>query len=209
MIPRTLGLFFCFAIACDDGDGGGDVDRQPIGKADLVGSCEPDDCGGQPADGNCWCDESCLDFDDCCANVYAVCEDLPAPDCDDDSQLNQLCDMKPACESGQVAAKINSCFQCVDALTCEAPAASCDDGSTLNQLCDVPPICEGDTVKALISGCFICVDPLTCEPPAASCDDGSELSKFCDVPPICDDGTEKAIMSGCFVCVDPSTCEPA
>jgi len=209
-IATTLGLMFSLLFACDDDGGGGNADdRQPVGKADLVGSCTPDDCGDMPANGNCWCDASCLDFDDCCSNVYAVCaDDLPAPDCDDGSAPSQLCDIKPVCEDGQVAARQNGCFVCVDALTCEPASVSCDDGSTLNQLCDVPPVCDGDTVKALIDSCFVCVDPQTCEPPPADCGDGSQLSKFCDVPPICDEGSEKAIIDACFVCVDPQTCEP-
>ena len=203
--PRSFSTLV--ASACDDDAKGTDDDRHPVGKADLVGECTPDDCDG-PSSGNCWCDAGCLEFQDCCANVYAVCEGLPEPECDDDSALNQLCDIKPTCEPGQVAARQNGCFHCVDALTCEAPPASCDDGSMLNQLCDVPPVCEAGTEKALQNGCFVCVDPATCEPPAPSCDDGSTLNQLCDVPPICEAGTVKALQNSCFVCVDPATCEP-
>ena len=43
------------------------------GKADLVGSCEGSTCDGQASDGNCFCDDLCVDFDDCCADKVTVC----------------------------------------------------------------------------------------------------------------------------------------
>lgn len=57
----------------------GDDDRGPLGKADQIGSCEapegePSFCGGK-SDGNCWCDELCEGFGDCCDDHASVCED--------------------------------------------------------------------------------------------------------------------------------------
>lgn len=51
-------------------------DRHPLGKADAIGSCregEEDHCGGKSS-GNCWCDEQCSEFGDCCGDYVAVCE---------------------------------------------------------------------------------------------------------------------------------------
>lgn len=57
--------------------------RGPLGKADLAGSCESADrdyCGGI-SDGTCWCDETCVVFGDCCADVGFVCsESAPEPE---------------------------------------------------------------------------------------------------------------------------------
>lgn len=54
--------------AADEGPRGG-----LGGKADLYGSCGAEDCGGKSADGNCWCDESCLGHGDCCDDKPEVC----------------------------------------------------------------------------------------------------------------------------------------
>ncbi len=57
--------------------GGGDerpTERHPIGKADALGSCQGA-CGGQALD--CWCDELCSTFGDCCADYQAVCHGAP------------------------------------------------------------------------------------------------------------------------------------
>jgi hypothetical protein len=213
---RTISLLLTLSltIACSTEGTDADEERTMIGKADLVGSCTPNDCGDIAANGNCWCDEGCKDFGDCCTDVYVACADeLPAPECNDGSAPSPLCDIKPTCEPGQVAARKNGCFQCVDALTCEAPAPEdCGDGSEPNMLCDVPPLCDAGAVKVRIKGCFQCVDPITCEPASTEpedCGDGSEPNMLCDVPPICDAGAVKVRIKGCFECVDPATCEPA
>jgi len=50
-----------------------DGERGDLGKADLFGTCAGADCGGKAAEGNCWCDESCLGHGDCCADKPTVC----------------------------------------------------------------------------------------------------------------------------------------
>jgi hypothetical protein len=61
--------------------------RRPIGKADLVGSCSADECGGASVEGNCWCDDECLTFGDCCADKATVCDGAqPTIDAGEDSQ---------------------------------------------------------------------------------------------------------------------------
>ncbi len=56
--------------------------RGRTGKADLPGTCNENQCGGK-GDGQCWCDEKCSDYDDCCFNVNDVCE--TANDCVNDN----------------------------------------------------------------------------------------------------------------------------
>lgn len=75
----------CFT-APSEGPVEGDTteERGPIGKADLYGSCMEIDikyCGGKSS-GNCYCDELCESFDDCCADYQEECTDDPAPTCD-------------------------------------------------------------------------------------------------------------------------------
>lgn len=57
------------------------AERGPLGKADAVGSCENpamDFCGGKGT-GNCWCDDLCVEYGDCCADVDEVCGIEPPP----------------------------------------------------------------------------------------------------------------------------------
>ena len=222
-----------------------------LGKADVqlegfCGAVEDDapSCGGPAAVGNCWCDEACEQYGDCCVDSFdacgvgepqpavsqcladvhcdegqqcsgGVCVEVELPDCDDGSSLHPLCDIKPGCEDGEVAAVINGCFQCVDEQTCEEPEPepepeSCDDGTNLSPFCDIKPVCDDGEVAAVIGACFQCVDEVTCEPapePAESCDDGTNLSPFCDIKPVCDDGEVAAVIGACFQCVDEVTCE--
>jgi hypothetical protein len=51
----------------------GDPDRGPIGKADIVGTCE-DACDGPALVGNCWCDDLCEAYGDCCEDKADVCD---------------------------------------------------------------------------------------------------------------------------------------
>lgn len=205
---RTTTLFVAlFALplgACDpatDADGASEIERGPIGKADAAsGSCAAIDddgpaCGGPAPVGNCWCDEACADFGDCCIDAFDVCgvgEPQPAvSQCLSDAQ----CDPGQQCSGGV----------CVQVETC-------DDGSSLHPLCDIKPACDDGHVAAVIDGCFQCVDAITCEPatvPPPSCDDGSSLHPLCDIKPGCDDGQVAAIINSCFQCVDANTCEPS
>ena len=49
-----------------------DPERGPIGKADSIGTCEGA-CGDISAAGDCYCDDLCVDYGDCCADHVAVC----------------------------------------------------------------------------------------------------------------------------------------
>ncbi len=78
-------------------------ERGPLGKGDAAGSCltqDGDACGGQ-SDGACWCDEQCVAFGDCCADVDEVCGCTPL-ECGPD-------------ECGAVADGCGGVVQCGDA----------------------------------------------------------------------------------------------
>lgn len=52
------------------------AERVPIGKADLTGSCRQatgDACGGKSVGGNCYCDDGCAKYGDCCSDAASVC----------------------------------------------------------------------------------------------------------------------------------------
>jgi endonuclease/exonuclease/phosphatase family metal-dependent hydrolase len=65
-----LALVACAGVG---GGGEGDVPRGGLDKADLIGSCEGSDCLGQSEDGNCWCDEECDFWGDCCSDKKDTC----------------------------------------------------------------------------------------------------------------------------------------
>ncbi len=76
--PLSLSLFpLLFAAACagqgDTGSSSGDPDRAPLGKADSVGTCEGA-CDGPALYGNCWCDDLCESYGDCCSDKEDICE---------------------------------------------------------------------------------------------------------------------------------------
>lgn len=71
------GLAMIMALgACNFGGPDGEEDRRRGSvKADgvLFGSCESSDCGGPSVDGNCFCDDSCAEFGDCCSDKVSLC----------------------------------------------------------------------------------------------------------------------------------------
>jgi hypothetical protein len=74
-----VGLAAC-SVEAPDSVGTGE-DRGALGKADVVGSCihkGTELCGGK-GKGNCWCDDACVDFGDCCDDADDVCGLEPPP----------------------------------------------------------------------------------------------------------------------------------
>ena len=77
----TVLLAASLAAGCanvDTGRDSGGEDRHPLGKADAVGSCLSEDgsddfCGGR-SNGNCWCDDQCEQFGDCCSDKPLACD---------------------------------------------------------------------------------------------------------------------------------------
>lgn len=102
MRHRLLAALLPFFAACAVESIGSDPasdDRGSLGKADIVGSCEHRGeplCGGR-GKGNCWCDDACVDFGDCCSDAEEVCGiEPPAPE-------GQACGGKlsPPCGEGE------------------------------------------------------------------------------------------------------------
>ncbi len=69
-VGAVLGLLL-WVVACDAGP-----DRVPsrglLDADGVLGSCE-NACGEAALQGNCWCDASCVDEDDCCSDKVDVC----------------------------------------------------------------------------------------------------------------------------------------
>src|SRR5262245_33155998 len=71
IVVAIVGLVGLVGCASSEEEKSGN--RSPIGKADLYGSCAANECGGQSAGGNCWCDDACLGNGDCCSNKATTC----------------------------------------------------------------------------------------------------------------------------------------
>jgi len=165
LIALTL-LAGCTTAAADGGSVNSSVDakRGPLGKADAIGSCAASDCDGQAEGGNCWCDDMCAEFGDCCTDRVDVCEapvsqtcgGLAGSQCDD----GFYCDYGSEARCG-LADQTGVCREipttCTGAL---APVCGCN-GVTYTNSCDAAHagmsvgsegVCEGDTAPAATCG---------------------------------------------------------
>jgi hypothetical protein len=214
----VLALFTLALGACDPGSSGDHEDaafeRGPIGKADAAeGSCAPADdgasaCGGPAPVGNCWCDDACAEFGDCCLDAFDACGvGTPEP------AVSQ-CLADHHCEPGQTCAG-GVCIgepdpepavsQCLADHHCE-PGQTCAGGVCIGEPDPEPAVSQ-------------CLADHHCEPgqtcaggvcigePDPDCDDGSSLHPLCDMKPVCDAGQVAAIQNACFRCVDAKTCD--
>lgn len=120
-----------------------DVQRGQLGKTDVVGSCQLEDgdvaCGDMGT-GNCWCDEQCVDYGDCCSDVGEVCGiDVPAPEGQPCGGLLGLaCDEGEFChyEPGQFCGAADATGMCMTkpevCIEIYAPVCGCDDTTYAN-----------------------------------------------------------------------------
>lgn len=165
-----------------------DAPRQRIGKSDWTpsGTCE-DACGSKTLDGNCYCDDLCETYGDCCSDKATVCDGVP--ECFVGGCSGQLCAAQPGMISTCEWKNEYACYKQPGAV-CEAQAdGSCgwtmtgDAAQCLAEANDCNPVmcemyCEYGFVKD-VKGCEIC----SCnEPPA---DAGCESHDDCDADEYC------------------------
>ena len=182
-MTRTALLFACsaaalFATACAaDGDAGETAARGPIGKADIVGSCADTDCDGAAPGGNCWCDELCTEYGDCCGDRVEICEEPVSPkcggfvgfSCGDDSMY---CHYEQEDNCGAVD-QIGTCRPVPGACTQEfAPVCGCN-GQTYSNSC-----------FAAMGGTSVVHDGACAEPADGSC--GGHLGLACGDSQYCE-----------------------
>jgi hypothetical protein len=137
-----VGLAAC-SVEAPDTVGTGE-DRGSLGKADVVGSCihkGKELCGGK-GKGNCWCDDACVDFGDCCPDAPEVCG-LQEPEPEGDAcggLLGLTCDDGEFCMYSEdamcgAADHLGECAEvpefCIEIF---APVCACD-GNTYGNSC--------------------------------------------------------------------------
>ncbi len=168
-------------------------DRGPNGKADLAGTCE-ESCGEMSPSG-CWCDDSCVEFGDCCPDKSSVC-DGPAcapgftavattTDCIADASCYEVSGQgwcTGECPVGYeldlsepgVATCVPSVgYICEDGFDAVATASDCLQDASCYEVLGIG-WCTGEcsggwTLESTPSG-FVCVPPLSTD-----CVDGFEL----------------------------------
>ena len=215
------------ACSVDGGNTGADSEeRGSLGKADLVGHCQlpngHDFCGHHGA-GNCWCDEACVDYGDCCSDAGDACGiEPPPPEGDTCGGLaglqcshGEYCRYEPeaSCgagdQTGTCTPRPDICFQLVD------PVCGCD-GETYTNSCfaarvgvsvDHEGACESQGQSCGGFAGLPCPDGQTCtDDPSDGCD---PQNGGADCPGVCvpDDGGDQpeCHVAGCSgeLCVGP------
>ena len=110
-----------------------DTRRGPLGKADTVGSCDGS-CGGPSDDGNCWCDDLCEFYGDCCDDKADECDGAKA--CGGIAGL--LCDEGQFCQFGSdqscgFADQLGTCVEKPEAcIEIFSPVCGCDGNTYAN-----------------------------------------------------------------------------
>jgi hypothetical protein len=201
-----LPLLAACTVESSDNTGSEGV-RGGLGKADLVGSCEhkgKEFCGGK-GKGNCYCDDACLEFGDCCSDADEVCGiEAPEPEGDACGGIaGLLCDEGEFC-SFPVEAMCGNADQlgeCVPqpeiCITLFKPVCGCD-GNTYSNSCTaaaagVSVASEGECAPTNEFcggfGGFPCPDGQECiDDPSDDCDPqngGADCGGICVPAPDC------------------------
>ncbi len=118
------------------GDGGGGGGRGPIPIADLSGSCADTDCDGLAPGGNCYCDEDCTRYADCCDDYLVACSD--GASCGgfagDQCERPTYCHYAPSdmCGTGD---QIGTCTRVPDDCVADEVTVCGCDGTTYDNAC--------------------------------------------------------------------------
>ncbi len=161
-------------------------DRGPIAKADgAAGSCEDRCDSGYDETQSCQCDASCLEFEDCCADIVSLCE----PECDDgdivpsDDACNTCaCDAEGSWSCTELACE-NECSPGDEQLADDGcNACSCqDDGTWSCTELDCEADCDPGDQAPAGDGCNSCICEADGQWSCTELDCGSE----CDPTLIC------------------------
>jgi hypothetical protein len=167
--------------------------RGPIGKADVLGTCEGA-CGDIAWSGECYCDEVCATYGDCCADYEEACPATDVQACG--GLLGQGCDAGEYChyeaeamcgaadQTGVCLPEPELCYEVY------SPVCGCD-GVTYSNEC-----------FAHHAGTSVSSEGECAPPPGQVC--GSRGLPTCDEGQFCDYAPE----ASCGASDQPGTCMP-
>lgn len=185
MTRTILFSFSAVLLAACAADGAGSdsqAARGPIGKADLVGSCAATDCDGPALGGNCYCDDACTEYGDCCGDRVEVCEQPVSPTCGGFAALScgdagMYCHYEPEASCG-AGDQSGTCRELPQACTEQlAPVCGCN-GQTYSNSC-----------FAALGGASVAHDGACEEPNGGASQCGGHLGLACGEDQYCDYGT--------------------
>ena len=109
-----------------------DAPRQRIGKSDWspVGTCK-DACDGKTASGNCWCDDLCATYGDCCSDKATVCDAggcVSDDQCGDDQYCAEIMCITTPCPPSTCVAKASEGMFCSANVPC-SEGLSCSNST--------------------------------------------------------------------------------
>lgn len=222
LFPLLLATFsLVLGSACTDATVA--LDRAPLGKADSIGSCitasGSDSCGGQ-SDGNCFCDDNCEFYGDCCSDkpticpsTFDSCADLACGDscsvCDPndptcfETAVLKECQSDGSCSAGVAQCPATNFDDCSDKLCgdlctiCDPTDPNCFESQEL-KVCQADGVCSSQSPICQGGGAWsaceekVCGDLCTlCDPADANCFETAVI-KACN-----DDGVCSAAVPTC------------
>ncbi len=177
-----------------------DPTRAPLGKADSIGSCQGN-CGQKAND--CWCDDQCSYYGDCCDDKVSTCDAPVATACG--GWLGDTCASDEYCHFEQSAI----CGFADASGTCQDKPQACTQ--IFSPVCG----CDGQTYSnsCMANSAGTSVNTIgACQPQAQMCGGfgnlacPSGLDCVDDPNDDCDPNNGGADCSG--VCVEPVACQP-
>jgi hypothetical protein len=176
----------------------GAVDRAPIGKADQTGSCQAGDadyCGGK-SDGNCWCDDQCDAFGDCCADKPIACDGEEPGFCAEGTIETETV-FAPSSDGKECSTDVEHCLT--------------DDFGACPQFSPLPPdFCAEGRVVTGPDHYITAADGMECSIPSVHCvtNDGGACPQFSPPPPdYCADGVLVSGPSSFIAAADGMECQ--
>jgi hypothetical protein len=215
LLPLAI---LALAIGCS-ADSRDDIDpnRGPLGKVDSIGSCEGA-CGGQSPAGDCWCDDQCTFYGDCCDDKVDECDAPQQQNCGGFAGLACPTDQYCHYEADDICGFADAMGVCMDlpeaCIEIFSPVCGCD-GVTYSNSCFANAAGTSVQYQGACNGgdSDLCLTDDDCED-GSTCDDTD-----CHMPPcppgmacpqvcmgICQDDTIFCGGFGNIACPDGMEC---
>jgi hypothetical protein len=195
-MSRRLLLTFTLMAGCasDSQSPETAVERGPLDEARSVGSCAGTDCDGNAPGGNCWCDDACIEFGDCCSDRVDVCEAPVTLACGGTAALD--CSAGFFCEFGADA----MCGSADEIGVCREIPSSCV--AVLSPVCGCDGQTYGNSCEAAMAGVSVASQGACEEDTAQSC--GGLFGQACSADSFCN----FELAEFCGAADAAGTCEP-